>query len=322
MLKEQRSTFRTSFVRLILRNIRKFDCSGYSRPYLNIGHTGLNDVGFRQWLSDTGVAPIYFVHDLIPITHPNFCRRGEADRHRERMRTVLTTASGIIGNSQATLDDLHHFARKEGLPTPPGIAVWLGVPRLRPPPLQNSNQGQPTFVSVGTIEARKNHLLLLKLWTRFIDRLKEKAPRLLIVGRRGWEADEVFTLLDREKHLNGHVVEMNGCTDEELARHLSSARALLFPSYAEGFGLPLVEALDLGVPVIASDLPVFREIGQGVPTFVGPTDEAAWETAVLDFARENSAERAAQLERVQQFRSPSWDVHFSKVERWLEGLAL
>jgi glycosyltransferase involved in cell wall biosynthesis len=145
----------------------------------------------------------------------------------------------------------------------------------------------------------------------------DHAPRLLIIGQRGWEADEVFRMLDRNDRLRGHVFELNGCPDEELSSHLSAARALLFPSRAEGYGLPLVEAMALGVPVIASDLPVFREIGQGIPMLIDAGDAPSWEAAILDFARPASAARDAQMERLKGFRAPTWDDHFRAVESWL-----
>jgi glycosyltransferase involved in cell wall biosynthesis len=312
--------FRARLPAAILRHIRGLKCGGNGRPYLNIGHTGLNSPGFRDWLSRSGVKPVYLVHDLIPITHPEFCRAGEAARHRERMRTVLTTAAGVIGNSQATLDELAEFARDEHLPNPPGLAAWLGIDSL-PDPASVRPSGRPTFVTIGTIEARKNHLLLLNIWSRLIDKFGSEAPRLLIIGQRGWEAEQVFDCLDRSDKIRDHVIELNRCSDEELAQHLSSARALLFPSLAEGYGLPLIEALSLGVPAIASDLPAFREICGDIPTYLNPLDSPGWEAAILDYAALGSAARAAQLERIKDFRAPDWENHFETVEAWLRRLS-
>jgi glycosyltransferase involved in cell wall biosynthesis len=302
----------------VLRNLRGLNAEGHGRLYLNIGHTGLDSPGFRDWVGRSNVRPVYLVHDLIPITHPEFCRAGEADRHRRRIRTVLTTAAGVIGNSQATLDELTFFAREEQLPKPQGISAWLGSDPLPAPTASESDR--PTFVVLSTIEARKNHLMLLRIWSKLIDELGSQAPRLLIIGQRGWEAEPVFDLLDHSEKLRGHVVELSRCSDSQLSDHLASARALLFPSLAEGYGLPLVEALGIGVPVIASDLPVFREIGADIPTYLEPRDEHAWRAAILDYSREDSAERQSQLRRMKAFKAPSWTSHFATVEGWLKSL--
>jgi glycosyltransferase involved in cell wall biosynthesis len=232
------------------------------------------------------------------------------------MRTVLTTATGVIGNSQATLDELSAFAASEQLEDPVTLAAWLGldpVPRAG----QQAEHQRPTFVIIGTIEARKNHLLLLRIWSELVDSLGDQAPRLVIIGQRGWEAEQVFDLLDHDNQLKGHVIELDRSSDEELAGHLSSARALLFPSFAEGYGLPLIEALAAGIPVIASDLPVFREIGGDIPVYLNPTDAGGWKRVILDYAGSNSASRAVQLMRMNSFREPDWDGHFDRVELWL-----
>jgi len=307
--------FRTALVSGALKQLGRRACDGRGRLYLNIGHTGLDKDGFSRWVSNSGVRPVYFVHDLIPLTHPEFCRAGEAERHARRMQAVLSTATGVIGNSQATLDDLAGFADEQGLPFPPSVAAWLGTPSMEPMPGQLAER--PSFVMLGTIEARKNHLMLLQVWSRLVSQLGDQAPRLLIIGQRGWEAEEVFRILDDDPNLRGHVVELKRCPDKEVASHLTTARALLFPSKAEGYGLPLVEALALGVPVIASDLPAFREIGQGIPLFLDPEDEASWEKAILDFSRPTSAARAGQLHRLSHWRAPTWDDHFRIVEEWL-----
>lgn len=319
LLQAPSSGFRAKFPATILRHLGALNRKGENRLYLNVGHTGLNSDGFRNWVSRSAVRPVYLVHDLIPIMHPRYCRPGEDERHRERMRTVLRTATGVIGNSQATIDDLAHFAAEESLPMPNAHAAWLGV-ESRPILPQSGAGNRPTFIVLGTVEARKNHLLLLRMWLRLIDRLGDKAPRLLIIGQRGWEADEVFDLLDHCQKLRGHVVELNHCSDAELARHLASATALLFPTFSEGYGLPLIEALAAGLPAIASDLPIFREICGDIPAYLSPLDEEAWEKAVLDFAQPDSSARSAQIKRMKGFHAPTSDEHFDSVETWLRTL--
>lgn len=319
MLRSPGSSFRRSLAVGLLKNVAHLKAKGRGRFYLNVGHTGLNASGFRRWAQDADVRPIYLVHDLIPITHPQFARPGEDLRHRQRMRTALSTGVGILGNSRATLDELTRFASAEGLRMPPALAATLGIdaPQAR---TVGEAPIHRTFVSLGTIEARKNHLLLLDIWSKFSAELGDKAPRLLIIGQRGWEANEVFQRLDHDEKLRGLVVELGQCSDLEAAEHLRSARALLFPSFAEGYGLPLVEAIAAGVPAIASDLPVFRELCGNIPDYLDPQDESAWRTEILDYVRADSGHRRAQVQRLAGFVAPSWADHFASVEAWLTTL--
>ena len=320
ILSAPRPAVRRGLVKSILRSAATRKLPGKDRLYLNIGHTGLDDPGFAAWVSGAGVRPVYFVHDLIPITHPEYCRAGELERHSRRMRTVLTSASGVIGNSQVTLDALAEFGRKHDLPSPPTVAAWLGTSgRL----VADEKRGQPdrsTFVVLGTIEARKNHLMLLQLWQRMIRRFGNDAPKLIIIGQRGWECEQVFDLLDRSAVLREAVVELGDCSDQALANHLAGARALVFPSLVEGYGLPLVEAMSAGTPVIASDLPVFREIGQGIPDLLDPLDGPAWEAAILAYSKDCNGPRAKQLARLESYQAPTWQAHFSTVEAWMGQL--
>jgi glycosyltransferase involved in cell wall biosynthesis len=233
---------------------------------------------------------------------------------------MLASAVGIIGNSQATLDSLQSFADNASLSVPMQTAAPLGIEDHLGNAAALKRPERPTFVVLGTIEGRKNHLLLLQIWQRLVQAHGMAAPRLLVIGQRGWECAQVFDLLDRREILRGVVTEVSHCTDAELNGHLTSATALLFPSFAEGYGLPLVEALNAGAPVIASDLPVFREIGQGVPDFLNPLDEPAWEEAILSYAEDGSARRDAQIGRLAGYRAPTWDAHFDHVEAWLAKL--
>ena len=286
--------------------------------YLNVGHTGLDRPDLPAWIERNGLRAIYLIHDLIPITHPQFCRPGEMKKHERRIGNALASARGIISNSQVTLDEMSHFARAEDLPMPPATVALISGHRSSPdvPPCKLD---KPYFVTVGTIEGRKNHILLLELWRRLVAELGREAPILLVIGQRGWEADPAFALLDDLAGWNGAVQEIAGANDEELASAIAGARALLMPSFAEGFGLPVIEALQVGTPVIASDLPVFREIAGDMPTYLDPTDSMAWEAAIRDFSGA-ALERDRQLARIRGFQAPTWTSHFRIVEDWLRTL--
>ena len=311
--------FRAALVGLALRrgaHIRD-RLQGNGRLWLNAGHTGLDSPHIGDWALRRDVRPVYLVHDLIPISHPQYCRAGENERHKKRMRTVLETAAGVVANSAHTLDCLQDFAMAEGHALPSAVVAWPGTPIL--PPIPPANGAPPTFVVLGTIEGRKNHKLLLSVWERLVDRLGPAAPTLLIVGRRGWQAQDVFDILDRQD-FQGKVIELGSLDDQQLTEALVNAKALLFPSFAEGFGIPLVEALELGIPVIASDLPVFREIGQGIPELLPPTDLAAWTDAVLQYAEPASQRRTDQIVRLGRFQKVTWDDHFETLDAFLGRL--
>lgn len=288
--------------------------------YFNVGHTGLDRVGHARWVQRSGVRAVYYVHDLIPITHPQFARAGVPRRHAMRMCSVLRLGAAVIANSADSVQALGAFAKEAGLAMPSALIAPLGVEAHVSAPV-HTPQEPPAFVMLGTIEGRKNHALMLRVWRRLIARLGEHTPRLVIIGQRGWQADDIFRQLDEDVTLRPYVRERGWCDDAELRRWLGTARALLFPSFVEGQGLPLIEALAAGVPVIASDLAVFRETAGAIPYYLDPHDEAAWEVAVTDYAAQHSDARARQLERMRDFTPPSWEGHFRMVERWLEQLA-
>jgi glycosyltransferase involved in cell wall biosynthesis len=273
---------------------------------LNTGHYGLEDDDYAARLRAGGARTVVFVHDLIPITHPQFCRPGERERHVARTRTGLAIASGVIVNSHDTKRQLERFATAEGLRVPATLVAPLAsplpamAPRARP-------IAEPYFVVLATIEPRKNHKVLLEAWTR----IGRDAPKLLVIGQRGWECDTILAEFKRSTH----VSYKPGCDDAELVSALAHAEALLLPSFAEGFGIPVAEALTLGVPVIASDLAVFREFASDIPEYLEPDDVDAWARAIMDRPR-----REAQKARMARFRAPTWAGHFHSVERFLGEL--
>lgn len=286
--------------------------------YLNVGHTGLHDPALSEWIAANGVKAVHLIHDLIPITHSQFCRAGEGDKHARRMEHALASSTGLILNSKATLVELEAFAATRGLDMPRSITAWLGYGDATKVTAV-AHLDRPHFVTVGTIEARKNHILLLQVWRDLVAEMGSETPILVIIGQRGWMAGHVEAILDGDAALRPHVREVGNCSDGELVAWLRSARALLMPSLAEGFGLPVVEALVSRTPVIATNLPVYREIVGDIPTYLDAEDPIAWKAAVRAFMSDGP-ERDRQKRAMQSFEVPDWPSHFARVEAWLSTL--
>jgi glycosyltransferase involved in cell wall biosynthesis len=289
----------------------------------NMGHSGLDQRGYHLWLRRKKIRLLVMVHDLIPITHPQFCRAGAAKLHQRRMGLILGHATGIVCNSQHTADVLRDYAQGVGLPVPPTTVIPLGVQEASEYVARTSNDTSdlPYFVMVGTLEPRKNHAFLLRLWRRMLEEWAiEDVPQLRIIGQVGWMCDTVVQQLRCDSFLQQRVQWIADCDDRELAEHLRDARALLFPSQAEGYGLPLLEALSRGVPVLANPLPAFRDIAGSVPEYLDLDDDAAWLEAIRAYASPSSTRRDAQLQRVRGFRTPTWPEHFTRLEEFLSYL--
>jgi len=290
--------------------------------YFLVSHHHLEDRRAIERLKQRGGARfICLIHDLIPTQFPEYAKPGQGQRHRERIEGAAALADGVIVAAEATGDAFLPFLDRAGRRSVPVLVAPFGLDLPSLPPDSAPPLAPPYFVYVGTIEARKNHLLLLNLWRALAQEIGAAAPRLVLIGQRGWETENVIDMLERCPGLRGLVIEHNRLPDAEMARLLKGARALLLPSFAEGFGFPVIEALALGVPALCSDVPGLRETGGGVPELIDPLDGCGWRTAILDYATDPSPRREAQLQRLSEWRPTSWADHFAAVERLVERVA-
>jgi glycosyltransferase involved in cell wall biosynthesis len=289
---------------------------------LNMGHSGLDRQSYLGWLKRKKMRLLVMAHDLIPITHPQFCQPDATEAHLRRLRVILGQASGIVSNSRHTAEALEGYARQAGVAVPPLAVIPLGAKKYQGVARTNQDPPQtPYFVVLGTLEPRKNHGFLLYLWQRMLNEWPHaQIPQLRIIGQIGWMCDGVIHELTHNAALKPYVTLRTDCGDAELRDCLQQARALLFPSHIEGYGLPLTEALDLGVPVLASPLPVFREVAKEVPDYIDLDDEAAWLAAIHAYAAADHPRRAAQLSRLQGFTAPTWAEHFARFEDFVSSL--
>jgi glycosyltransferase involved in cell wall biosynthesis len=231
--------------------------------YINVSQYPLAIEGAFDWSSARpDVKPIFFIHDMLPLEMPEYFRAGEKAAHQRRIENVARHAAGAIVSTQRSKDALlNHLAALGRFDLPVQVAPLPTSPIfLEDEPRDHELPEEPYFVQCGTIEPRKNHLMILRLWRELIAKQGNAAPKLVLVGARGWKNRDAVDLLDGCALLKNHVLEVSGLATPSLKRVMKGARALLMPSFGEGYGLPLAEALALGTPVIASDIPVFREI--------------------------------------------------------------
>ncbi|WP_163848040.1 glycosyltransferase family 4 protein [Pseudooceanicola aestuarii] len=285
--------------------------------YLNTGHTNLTARICTALRRVPRLRIAVLVHDTIPLDHPDWQRPESVPRFRAFLDLVQRQADLVIANSRTTAAGItRHF--NPAVPQPPIVPALLGVTAAAPEPLPDwlanaLRDGHPYFTVIGTIEPRKNHAHLLDTWEEMADKLPPgQVPRLLICGARGWRNT---ALLDRlQAHpLAGHaVLECPGLSDGQIVTLHRHATAQLFPSLAEGFGLPPAEAALAGVPVLCHDLPALREVLGEFPVYLPRNDIYAWAKQIMNMTRDHVAGTGPGP--VGQSRAlPGWGDHFDTV---------
>jgi len=280
--------------------------------YLNVGHTNLNPQTMRAMMEMPDHSKVVMIHDTIPIDFPEFQTEAARAKFVERLTTVINFANHIVVPSDDVRERVEHRMIGTGHRVPVVVSP-LGVD-IGAPPIDREVSEKPYFVAIGTIEPRKNHALLLDIWERMHRKMDEaRIPELRIIGARGWKNEELFHRLDTSPMMGRTVFELGPLPDRDMKRHLTGATALLFPSLAEGFGLPPFEAATLGVPTVAAPLRT-TEIHLGdMAIYADTSDMYAWFRAIRELASEDLAERSRRHAALRAYRLPTWEKHFDRV---------
>ncbi|MCE0505475.1 glycosyltransferase family 4 protein [Roseivivax sp. GX 12232] len=272
--------------------------------YLNVGHSNLTAATVAGLRAVPRLSIAVMIHDTIPLDLPEMQREGTVPRFRALLDRACAEADLLIANSRATAEDIARLTgRRENVVTAP---LGVAVPRPGQAP-EGPWTARPYFVALGTIEPRKNHGFLLDLWARLTEELGPKAPHLLILGARGWRNAEVFARLDARP---AHVHELGALPDAAVAALLAESRGLLFPSLAEGYGLPPAEAAALGVPVLCNSLPVLREVLGDKAVYADVAEGYLWHDKIMRLAQGAATRNGDRDDRPGAWRPPGWDDHF------------
>lgn len=222
-------------------------------------------------LKRDGVGIIAVIYDLIPLTHPQFYDTRLVEVFSEWFDWITLTADGYMAISATVRDQLREELRQR-IGAEQADKRWFDFFHLGSELDLHSNDAtveprlkslfatpEPVFLMVSTIEPRKNHAYLLDAFERTW--AAGSTTRLCIVGRVGWKCDDLLARVRNHPELHQRLFMFNDLSDTSLEHAYAHASALVFPSFVEGFGLPLVEAMQRGLPAMGSDIAVFREIG-------------------------------------------------------------
>lgn len=222
-------------------------------------------------MRDRGVGIYFVVFDILPMLRPDVFPFGTEQYFGDFLRTVHKVSDGVLCISRAVADELAGWIESQGLARRAplklghfhlGADIDASAPSFGLPPdadeVLAALKQRPSFIMVGTVEPRKGHTQTLYafelLWERGED------VNLVVVGKQGWMMEKLCERMAAHPEKSKRLFWMNGISDEMLLKLYGASSALLSPSEGEGFGLPLIEAAQHGIPIIARSLPVFREV--------------------------------------------------------------
>ena len=272
----------------------------FGADYFAFGVTQAAENGvFAAWRA-RGVKIGFHVYDILPLTFPHFFPGPSEDVHSLWLSTIANVSDHLICISQAVVDDVRRWLQvrqPEALERLQFHAIHLGAdiessaPTTGLPPdagrTLDSIASRPTFLMVGTIEPRKGYLQAISafeiLWGRGLD------VGLVVVGGEGWKSlpkhyrrtiPEIVDRLRDHPEAGERLSWLPGISDEYLQRIYETSICLIAASDDEGFGLPLIEAARHGIPILARDIPVFREVAGQHASYFGGKEAADLADAV------------------------------------------
>lgn len=257
--------------------------------HVQLAHTGT----FTQLRND-GVVVKFLVYDLLPIQLADFFKDGNAKDLHEQLLALIAAQDEAICISKATAEAFDHWVESQGIKTANNFrTTWVhmgadlegskpstGLPSDTSATLQTLRK-RPTFLAVSTLEPRKAQGQILDavehLWAQGHD------VNLVLVGQQGWKVETLVEHITGHPELGKRLFWLKGISDEYLERVYQASTCLVAASINEGFGLPLIEAARHGIPVIARDIPVFREVAGDAAYYFHAEDGVQLATALNDW---------------------------------------
>ncbi len=265
------------------------------------------------------VKRITVIHDLTPLLFPDYHLWIGGLLQRLFLRRILQRTDLILAVSKNTANDLAEtfpFTSNKTAVLYPGRDPFF-QPVSSNEVLQKWEVDVPYFLCVGTIEPRKNLLLLLKAYKQFRQQKKDRVL-LLLVGGKGWKYEVFYKELDahpfrEDIYLTGYVEK------QDLPTFYTKAIATIYPSFYEGFGLPVLEAMSCGGVVISSNQASLPEVGGEAALYFHPEDEQGLLAHMLTLSQSKDLQERKRKQSLDQSARFSWKVYWQQFSQQIHA---
>ncbi len=279
-----------------------------------------NFIANLKKLKSSEVHIIQVSYDMLPIVTPQYSGHSTAT-FTHYVENIYPIVDLIITISQSTRRDIESWFKSRGQHAPIIKVIRIGddFHRIRTEKPQDASfaklytQGNGFLLTVGTIEARKNHALLYYMYKLSIAR-GITLPPLVVVGRRGWLANDIFEIATHDPEVNKIIIFLEDVSDNELAWLYGHCLFTVYPSFYEGWGLPVAESLAYGVPCICSNTSSLPEIAGDLLQYFSPFSPEECLEEIQSLIKEPSSLRDARS-TVKAYHPLSWDVSYEDVKQ-------
>jgi hypothetical protein len=248
-----------------------------------------NDLSRIVYAKQKGAKVIILVHDVLPITHPQFFEKSNIKNFNQNFTKGVEQADLIFFTSKHVLQSFKNCFPTLNLNS---VLIPLGSDYDDSSFFSGARKSQSHMLMLGTLEPRKNYLEILK-WYRKTD----VANTLVIVGRRGWKSAKVRRMIRKVRRKGKDLLWIQDVSDKELSALIADAAIGICASFEEGYGLPLREFLSKHLHVVASDIAVFREINCSAVTYFTIGDWLSLENAIKTALSECDEEFTVHLDQ-------------------------
>lgn len=252
-------------------------------------------------------------HDLIPINYPQYFLSHNTSLFSKYMHQASKVVSHYYSNSEYTKNELFQYYNKMGVKSPPMTVVTLGCDLHTKQIIENKTDflkkliDQPYVLFVSTIEIRKNHDLIYQMYLTLLERGVQNLPRIYFIGSKGWKVDNLLHNLDNDSRIKDKIFILDNVSDADLIQLYKHCWFTVYPSFIEGYGLPVAESLSFGKFCLSSDTGSLSEVGGEYIDYADPYQLEQWvEKFLFLITHPNYISKREQFIRA-QYQPVSWE---------------
>ncbi len=283
-----------------------------------------NFINYVLSLKPQGVKLAQICYDMLPVVTPQYSGHS-TNTFKTYVENIYPVCDVILAISEHTKKDIERWLKSQKLTVPKVQCFRLGDDFKQEQPRKPASQeladtlqkNKEFLLCVGTIEARKNHALLYYVY-KLAKQKKIEVPPIVVAGRRGWKSDDIFEIINTDPETKDSFVFLESASDEELAWLYKHCRFSVYPSFYEGWGLPIAESIAYGAPCVASNTSSMPEVAGDVITYFTPSSTDECLAAIAELLSPSQLTEARS--KLNKYKSVSWDTTFTHVKGFVKSL--